>query len=92
MLVRKEVIEEIGTFDPGFFMYFEEQDLCRRSWLAGHEVVYHPRSVMVHYHRRETANGGILQQLLNPITHHQIRSAIYYFKKYRGARNPRQEV
>lgn len=92
MLVRQELIKEIGTFDPGFFMYFEEQDLCRRAWLAGWRVVYHPDSIMVHYHRRETAEGGIVSQLLNPVTHHQIKSAIYYFKKYRGATNPRQGV
>ncbi len=92
MLVRRQLIDEIGTFDPGFFMYFEEQDLCRRTWLANWQVVYHPDSIMVHYHRRETAKGGIVSQLLNPVTHHQIKSAIYYFKKYRGAVNPRQEV
>ena len=89
MLMRQEIFEEVGGFDPKYFMYFEEQDLCRRFWKAGWRVVYHPVSVMVHYHRRESAEGNVFQQLLNPITHHQIRSAFYYFQKFRGEPHPR---
>jgi N-acetylglucosaminyl-diphospho-decaprenol L-rhamnosyltransferase len=38
MLVRREVFEELGGFDPGFWLYGEESDLCRRAWDAGWEV------------------------------------------------------
>jgi GT2 family glycosyltransferase len=89
MLVRREALEQVGSFDPNFFLYFEEQDLCRRFWKKGWRVVYHPASVMVHYHRRESAEGNFIQQLLNPVTRHQIRSARYYFKKYRYDPHPR---
>lgn len=90
LLVRPQAIREVGSFDPGYFMYFEEQDLCRRFWKAGWRVVYNPEANMVHYHRRESAAGGILKQVLNPVTHHQIRSAIYYFKKFKDEANPRK--
>jgi len=90
MLIRKQALDQVGSFDPGYFMYFEEQDLCRRFWKQGWRVVYHPVSNMVHYHRRESAEGNVVQQLLNPVTHHQIRSAFYYFKKYKGEPHPRQ--
>ena len=30
MIVRRSVIAEVGGFDPGYFMYSEELDLCRR--------------------------------------------------------------
>ena len=89
MLIRKQALDDVSGFDPAFFMYFEEQDLCRRFWKNGWQVVYHPASVMVHYHRRESAEGNILQQLLNPVTRHQIRSARYYFQKYRNEPHPR---
>ncbi len=38
LLVRRQAIEGVGAFDPDFFAYFEETDLCWRLWLAGWEV------------------------------------------------------
>ncbi len=89
MLVRREALDAVGGFDPAFFVYFEDQDLCRRLWKAGWRVTYHPKATLIHYHRRETAAGGFLSQLLRPLTRVQMRSAVYYFRKYRGERNPR---
>ncbi|MBU0531590.1 MAG: glycosyltransferase family 2 protein [Candidatus Uhrbacteria bacterium] len=90
MLVRPQAIREVGNFDPNYFMYFEDQDLCRRFWASGWRVVYNPEVNMVHYHRRESAEGGIVKQVLNPVTHHQIRSAFHYFQKFKGEANPRK--
>lgn len=84
MFVRREAMEQVGGFDPEFFVYFEDQDWCRRFWLAGWRVVYHPHVSLIHYHRRETAEGGFIGQLLNPLTRVQIKSALYYYKKYKG--------
>lgn len=89
MLVRREALQQVGGFDPEYFMYFEDQDLCRRFWKAGWKVVYHPGAELIHYHRRETADGNFLRQLTHPLTRVQIKSAVYYFKKYRGETNPR---
>lgn len=89
ILVRRSALDQVGGFDPAYFMYFEDQDLCRRFWKAGHRVVYHPESSMIHYHRRETADGNFWQQLVHPLTRVQIKSAVYYFLKYRGDGNPR---
>lgn len=83
MLLPRQLMEKMGGFDAGYFMYFEDQDLCRRVWQKGYRVVYHPRASMVHYHRRETAEGGFFGQLLNPLTWIQTRSALRYFWKFR---------
>lgn len=48
MLVKREVIEKVGLFDPDFFCYFEETDFCWRVWLAGYKIVYVPDSVIYH--------------------------------------------
>jgi GT2 family glycosyltransferase len=37
-LARRAALAEVGLFDPDFFAYFEESDLCWRLWLAGWEV------------------------------------------------------
>lgn len=92
ILVRREALEQVGAFDPEYFMYFEDQDLCRRFWKAGWRVVYHPKAKLVHYHRRETAEGGFIAQLRNPLTRIQMQSAWYYYKKYKGEPNPHVDI
>lgn len=90
MFVRREAYEAVGGFDPAFFIYYEDQDWCRRFWKAGWRVVYNPAVELIHYHRRETAEGGFFAQLTNPLTHKQMKSAIYYYKKYQGEAHPRE--
>lgn len=48
LMVRREVFEQIGLLDDGFFMYYEEVDFCRRAALAGWEAWYVPSSRVVH--------------------------------------------
>lgn len=90
MFTRKTALAKVGLFDERFFMYYEDNDLCRRFWENGFRVVYHPRSEMIHYHRRASADGGLLQQLMNRFAWIQIASAIKYLLKYRGVPNPRK--
>jgi N-acetylglucosaminyl-diphospho-decaprenol L-rhamnosyltransferase len=35
MAIRREVLDAIGPFDEGFFLYYEEVDFCRRARHAG---------------------------------------------------------
>ena len=48
MIVRREVFESVGLLDEGYFMYFEEMDLCARAGRAGWPCWYVPRSRVVH--------------------------------------------
>ena len=48
MLVRREVLEEIGFFDEDFFLYQEDLDLCMRARLAGWSVYLASRSKVHH--------------------------------------------
>jgi len=90
LFTRAEGLAKVGTFDERFFMYFEDTDLCWRFWAAGYKVVYYPEAVMVHYHRRASADGSIFQQLRSPLTWRHIESAYKFFRKYSGQPNPRE--
>ncbi len=48
MLLRKDVIDEVGLFDTDFVSYFEESDLCWRVWLSGFRVVFYPKTFIYH--------------------------------------------
>lgn len=48
LLVRREAFDAVGGFDPAYFMYFEDLDLCERIGRAGWQNVYVPTSVVTH--------------------------------------------
>jgi GT2 family glycosyltransferase len=54
MLVRREVFQSVGLLDEGYFLYYEEVDLCLRCARAGWEVWYEPASRVVHLVGRAT--------------------------------------
>jgi len=47
-VVRREVLEQVGLLDDGYFMYFEDVDYCRRVAAAGWKVLYWPDAKVVH--------------------------------------------
>lgn len=56
MIIRRQVIEDIGLMDENYFLYFEEVDFCRRAQQAGWECWYVPDSRVMHL---EGASTGI---------------------------------
>lgn len=56
MLIRGEVFERIGVFDPRFFMYYEDCDFCLRASQAGFRVFYVPQSRI--WHKVEHSTRG----------------------------------
>lgn len=48
MMVRKEVIDKIGTFDERFFMYGEDLDWCYRIKENGWKIIYYPEALIIH--------------------------------------------
>ncbi len=49
MLLRREVVEQIGYLDETFFAYQEDADYCARARAAGWTVYYFPAARIVHY-------------------------------------------
>jgi hypothetical protein len=48
VLVRRAVLEEVGLFDEGYFLYFEEVDLSWRAARAGWQSWYEPAASVLH--------------------------------------------
>jgi N-acetylglucosaminyl-diphospho-decaprenol L-rhamnosyltransferase len=48
MLVRRTAFEQVGGFDPAYFMYVEDVDLCWRLRQAGWSIAYEPAGRVVH--------------------------------------------
>jgi len=53
MMIREKAVG-CEVFDPRFFLYFEDVDLCLRFKKDGWKVVYHPEAVAIHEYRQES--------------------------------------
>ncbi len=52
MLFRRDAFAAVGGFDEGYFMYYEDVDLCARLRAAGLRVEVNPAASAVHDARR----------------------------------------
>jgi GT2 family glycosyltransferase len=83
-LVRREVIERAGLFDPRYFLYYEEIDHCRRVRQAGWSVLYYPFTQVVHLAGESAKSEGPLTAHGRQISAQQIESELLYFRKHHG--------
>jgi GT2 family glycosyltransferase len=49
LLIRRKLWDQLGGFDPAFFMYGEEADLCWRAAKAGERCLICPDAQIIHY-------------------------------------------
>ncbi len=78
LMVRREVITQVGGFDEGFFMYSEELDLCRRARDAGWRIVYIPEARVIHHEGKSSEQVVVARHV------HFNRSKVRYFRKHHG--------
>jgi len=85
LMVSRKALNDVGSMDERFFMYFEDVDWARRFWHNGYKVVYLPGAEMYHYLGRASKSAlGVLDALFNRKTHWHIASAIKFFLKWRN--------
>jgi GT2 family glycosyltransferase len=56
LLVRREAAEQIGWFDPAFFVYSDEVDFCKRLRDAGWRTLYVPSAAAIHHEQLSTGS------------------------------------
>jgi N-acetylglucosaminyl-diphospho-decaprenol L-rhamnosyltransferase len=82
MLLRRQAFEEVGGFDPAYFMYFEEMDLCLRLHRAGWRVVFDSLAEVKH-----VVGGSTRSAPYRKVVHHHASALRFYCRRY--ARDPR---
>jgi len=52
LLFPASVYSELEGFDEGFFLYYEDVDVCTRLWRSGRRVILHPGVTVIHAAQR----------------------------------------
>ncbi len=87
MIVRREALAKAGMFDPRFFLYYEETDLCKRVKAAGFRISYWPDVVVTHIGGESAKQlTSLSSSPLNPrMELWRMRSLLLYYRKHHGS-------
>jgi GT2 family glycosyltransferase len=77
LVARREAVEQVGGLDERIFMYFEDNDWCRRMRLRGWEVWYNPRAEITHI-----GGAGLNQNPRARAAYYE--SLAYFYRKHYG--------
>jgi GT2 family glycosyltransferase len=76
VLIKKEVIEEVGMLDHEYFAYWEEADWCVRAKKAGYGVLYVPKAEIWHKGLSTTRKtSGFVE-------YHMTRNMFWFMKQH----------
>lgn len=81
VLLRRAAFDDVGGFDAGYFMYFEDVDLGDRLGRAGWQNVYVPAAVVEH-----TGGHATERDRARMATEHHRSAWRYLSRRYSGAR------
>ena len=79
IVVRREVLDRVGGFDEGFFMYSEELDWCKRIKSAGWKIAYLPEARVIH-HVGKSSEQAVAARHIRFQT-----SKVHFFRKHHSA-------
>ena len=79
ILLRRDVLDQCGLLDEAFFIFSEDQDLCRRVRSGGWKLTWLPTAQVVHF------GGQSSRQVKTEMFLRLYREKIAYFRKHHGA-------
>ena len=85
-IIRTEALSKVGFFDPEFFLYSEEVDLCRRIKSAGYKIMYWPAIVVIHIGGESSRQIKTLEMSSAgaQLIRWRMRSTLLYYRKHHG--------
>lgn len=86
-IIRAEALRKVGFFDPDFFLYSEEVDLCRRIKQAGFKIMYWPDIEIIHIGGESSRQTYSLEMssVGAQLIRWRMRSTLLYYRKHHGS-------
>jgi GT2 family glycosyltransferase len=78
LMLRREVVDQVGLLDETYFMYSEEVDLCHRIRQAGWLIRWVPEAEVIHFSGQSTKQAAV--DMFLQLYHGKLR----YFRKHHG--------
>ena len=75
MMIKKQVLDEVGMFPEKFFIYYDEMDLSARVIKAGYKILYEPKGLI--FHKESMAMG----KKSSIKTYYHTRNRILYMRR-----------
>ena len=82
LMLRRSAVQQVGAFDPDYFMYGEDLDLCFRLKHRGWKIFYVPDAIAVH------VKGASSRQRTAAMLHEFHRAMWIFHEKNYAAKYP----
>jgi len=83
-VIRRDVIEQVGLFDPRYFLYYEEVDLCMAAQRKGWQVLFDPGVEIMHIGGASAKNLGEINAAGRQVENLRIESEFLFHRKNYG--------
>lgn len=83
-LMRKKMLDKIGFFDPKYFLYYEEVDLCLRAKKNGWKILFYPWAEVIHLGGESAKRIGKITSAGKQLEKFRFKSEFIYFRKNFG--------
>jgi GT2 family glycosyltransferase len=77
-VAERELFELIGLMDENYFLYNEEDDLCRRTRQSGKKICFFKETSVQHLHGQSTHQDNHREKVVMEA----YRSNLYFYSKY----------
>jgi len=78
IMLRREIVQNLGLFDEQFFVFSEDFDLCVRIRKAGWQIHWLPKAVITHHESQST------KQIPDEMFLELYRNKVKFFRKHYG--------
>lgn len=78
MMVRQEMIADIGPLDEEYFLHSEDLDWCMRAWRGGWKILFVPNAQVVHHKGVSSRSRRLI------VEYHKHKRMIRFYRNLLG--------